>query len=439
MIGASPDAGGFDADELASCLADLARYPRVALAVSGGADSVALMFMVRAWADLRSSSPQVTVLTVDHGLREASASEAVWVENQAAALHFPHQTLIWTGDKPRSGLQAEARRARYALMTAYCGAEGIPAIATAHNRDDQAETLLMRLARGSGLDGLSAMDSVARRDGIDILRPLLAVSRARIEAFLRARGQPWLDDPSNADERYERVRIRRKLKAAQSLGLLPATLALSARRLRRARDALDEAADAFLRANASLHAAGFATLSLPALFAAHEEIALRALARILAVVGAGGDPLRLSKIEAYYAMVRAAPRSATLGGCRLVPKGENLTVLREIGRMPAKAGVAIHPGETLRWDGRFAVTCADDIAGAATLRALGDDGVQAIKAAGGHFDQLPRLMAMTLPSLWIAGRLCYAPFAEFSGHPPHGWSLLSHAEFITVLAGHSRG
>ncbi len=250
---------------------------------------------------------------------------------------FQHETLVWLGEKPHSDLQAEARRARYGLMTAYCRAAAIPAVATAHNCDDQAETFIMRLARGSGLDGLSAMDGISRRDGIDILRPLLTVSRRRIEAFLLRREQQWLEDPSNEDERYERVRIRRKLKAARSLGLSSAKLALSAGRLRRARDALELVTAEFLRAKVSLHEAGFVKLRLPELFEIHEEIALRALARMIAAVGGGSAPLRLSKIETCYQMMRTAPRSATLGGCRLIGKGADITIIREIGRIDVDA------------------------------------------------------------------------------------------------------
>ena len=432
----APDAdsptGVFPEHELASFFANLTGYPRVALAVSGGADSVALMLLVRSWLDARSNGPQITVLTVDHRLRDAAASEAEWVKKEAHALRFQHETLVWLGEKPGSDLQAEARRARYGLMTAYCRAAAIPAIATAHNCDDQAETFIMRLARGSGLDGLAAMKEVSRRNGVDILRPLLMVSRRRIEAFLLRREQQWLDDPSNDDERYERVRIRRKLKAARSLGLSSAKLALSARRLRRARDALELVTAEFLRAKVSLHEAGFAKLRLPELFETHEDIGLRALARAIVAVG-GGAALRLSKMEGWYQMMRTAPRSATLGGCRLIAKGAELTIIREIGRMDVRMDVMcadiIQPGETSLWDGRFLVTHAAEETGAATLRALGADGILAIKDAKGHFDEVPRLAAMTLPSLWVEGKLRYAPFVAFEGPAPDGWSMRSHAKF----------
>jgi tRNA(Ile)-lysidine synthase len=427
--GAELSAGAFLEPELAAIFASWGRYPCLALAVSGGADSVALMLLVRSWLDLAPGGPQITVLTVDHRLRAAAALEAEWVREQAAMLGFQHQTLLWEGEKPRSDLQAAARRARYGLMTAYCRAASIPGLATAHNRDDQAETVLMRLARGSGLDGLCAMEELSRREGIDILRPLLDVSHQRIEAFLLERGQPWLEDPSNDDARHERVRVRRKLKSGQMPALSPVALALSARRLRRAREALDRVTAEFVRAKVSLHEAGFAKLSLAGLFEIDEEIALRALARLILAVGGGNAPLRLSKLEAFYQRMRTVRRSATLGGCRLLARGPSLLVVREIGRIGASATSTIQPGETRLWDGRFTVTHCGAESGAATLRALGADGMRAVKTAGGHFGPLPALTVMALPSLWAGSELEFTPFAEFDGQVPRGWSTLSHAEF----------
>lgn len=430
-----PDIGSCTAvlheHRLAGLFASLAVYSHVALAVSGGADSVALMLMVRKWLDQRSSGPQITIITVDHRLRDAAASEAEWVKRTARELGFQHETLVWSSAKPRAGLQAEARRARYDLMTAFCRAASIAAIATAHTSDDQAETFIMRLARGSGLDGLSAMAEISRRDGIDILRPLLAISRQRIEAFLLAQVQRWLDDPSNDDDRYERVRIRRKLKEAQSLGLSPARLVLSAKRLRRARDALELVTLTFLRAKVSLHEAGFAKLRLPDLFNLPEDIALRALVRMILAVG-GGRTVRLSKIEAYYQMMLVAPGNATLGGCRLIKKDEGLTIMHEIGRMGALSQTAMQPGQTLLWDGRFKITYVGEDTKAAILRPLGIDGMQAVKAAAGYFGPVPRLAAMTLPSLWNDGELCYAPFVKFTGREPDGWRPRSQAEFANA-------
>jgi tRNA(Ile)-lysidine synthase len=427
--------GVFPDSELRAIFAGWSAYPSIALAVSGGADSVSLMLLVRMWLDLtQAACPQITVLTVDHGLRDASAAEAEWVKSIAGALGFRHETLRWDGEKPSADLQAEARRARYALLTGYCREANVPALATAHTSDDQAETVLMRVARGSGVDGLSAMDGVSRRNGIDILRPFLGIPRRRIEAFLRAHGQPWLDDPSNEDDRFERVRVRRMLRAAPSLGLAPAALALSARRLRRARDALDAAATEFLAANASLYPAGYADIGLPQLFHVPEEIGLRALGRTVTVIGGGtGVPLRLSKLEACFEALRNGRRGATLGGCRLLAKADRLLVIREIGRMSRIPAQPVRPGETTIWDGRFTISYAPDEAHPALLRTLDHEGYRAIRAANGHFGKTPGVAALTLPSLWTGATLRYAAFASFAGPPPAGWSTNSRAEFANSL------
>lgn len=428
--------GVFPDRELAAIFAQWVAYPSIALAVSGGADSVALMLLARDWLNAaRGPLPQITVLTVDHALRDGSAAEAQWVKSAAEALGFRHETLRWEGEKPLADLQAEARRARYVLMTGYCRDAGLPALATAHTCDDQAETLLMRLARGSGLDGLAAMDGVSRQNGIDILRPFLGILRRRIETFLRARGQSWLDDPSNDDGRFERVRVRQALRAAPSLGLSTAALALSARRLRRARDALEAATAQFLYASATLHEAGFAEIGLAQLFQAHEEIGLRALGRTITAIGGDHDtPLRLSKLEACLAALRSGQRGATLGGCRLIVKGDRLLAIREIGRMDADAGRPMQPGDTCLWDARFTVSYAAEEATPALLRRLGPEGHRAIRAANGDFGPVPRLAALTLPSLWSGPTLRYVPFASFAGPAPAEWSARSRAAFANALS-----
>jgi tRNA(Ile)-lysidine synthase len=279
------------------------------------------------------------------------------------------------------------------------------------------------------------MDDVFRRTGVDILRPFLGIPRRRIEAFLHAQGQSWLDDPSNDDGRFERVRVRRALRAMPSLGLSPVALALSARRLRRARDALEAATTAFLSAHATLHLAGFAHIGLPHLFEAHEEVGLRALNRMIATVGGDSSaPLRLSKLEACFETLRTARRGATLGGCRLLVKGSALLIIREIGRMDATAERPMLPGGTCLWDARFIVTYGADEPYSAILRPLGADGYRAIKVANGHFGGVPRLAALTLPSLWAAGALRYAPFADFAGGSPAEWSAHSRAQFVNALA-----
>ncbi|MBI4724678.1 MAG: tRNA lysidine(34) synthetase TilS, partial [Rhodomicrobium sp.] len=283
---------------LLSAFSLLETYPSAALAVSGGPDSIALMVLARRWAQLAGRSPSsITVLTVDHGLRPESKEEAAFVGAQAERLGFAHATLAWTEEKPVAGVQAAARRARYGLMTAYCHAHSIGCLVTAHTEDDQAETLLMRLRRGSGADGLAAMARVSERDGVPLVRPLLGLPKARLLAYLRPRGIPFIRDPSNENTTFERVRLRHAMKACEQAGILRPALARSAFRLGRCREALSRTAEDFLEREFRVTTLGEGEISLKAFLALPEEIALRVLADVLALVGGKQVPPRMAKLE----------------------------------------------------------------------------------------------------------------------------------------------
>src|SRR5262245_45128501 len=239
-------------EELAGVFAGLLGHPaaRLALAVSGGSDSVAMMVLFADWLDQGGDIGRHTVLTVDHHLRPTSGAEARRVADRAIALGFRHVVLDWQDLKPPTGLQAAARDARYRLMREYLAAHGMRTLLVGHTRDDQAETLLMRLARGSGLDGLAAMASARDLElpeecgPLRVVRPLLGFSKARLRATLEERGIAWMEDPSNAEPTFERTRWRAACSDLQALGLSSAMLALSARRLERARAALEALTDA---------------------------------------------------------------------------------------------------------------------------------------------------------------------------------------------------
>src|SRR3990170_8867283 len=245
--------------EAEGLLAPLARFPRLALAVSGGPDSLALMQLVARWRDACGAGPELSVLTVDHGLRPGSREEAELVKRIASERGLRHAILTWVvGENRFASLQARARTARYDLMAGYCHAHDIPALVTAHHLDDQAETFLMRLKRGSGLDGLAAIPEKGAWAGIAILRPLLDVPKARLVAPLDAAGIAFVFDPSNLDLRFERVRMRGSADALASLGLTPEASASALPRIRRAREALDHAAQDFLAAHSETSEAGYA-------------------------------------------------------------------------------------------------------------------------------------------------------------------------------------
>src|ERR1700727_3434423 len=175
--------------------ADWKAVPAIVLAVSGGPDSIALMWLAVRWRRALSRGPRLFAVTVDHGLRAEAAREARDVKRLARSLELPHHTLRWTGAKPKTGLPAAARAARYRLLAEAARANGASHILTAHTRDDQAETLLMRMLRGSGIAGLSAMARQTPRDGVMLARPLLNISKVQLVATLKKAKIDFADDP----------------------------------------------------------------------------------------------------------------------------------------------------------------------------------------------------------------------------------------------------
>jgi len=337
----------------------LPKAPRYALAVSGGSDSMGLARLI---ADARESveaiaDADITVLTVDHGLRAAAAEAAARVGRWSRQLGFDHVPLHCRETLPTSWVQAAAREERYRLMTEWCLGQGADVLLVAHTLDDQAETVLMRLARGSGVDGLSAMAPLVVQNGVTVARPLLGVSRNDIRSYLAALDQPWIEDPSNDDVRFERVRVRNALPALADLGLTPQALATTARRLQRARAMLDGAAGQAMSRHVRAYDAGFCVVESALLSAEHEEIVLRVLARCLCAVGGEPYPPRQAALEGLLEALSAGPCRRTLAGCAIGQTDEAITITREAGRMPDQP-LALRAGRPALWDRRFRV-CAD--------------------------------------------------------------------------------
>jgi tRNA(Ile)-lysidine synthase len=419
------------ADEFSTLMARLGPFeggPRLAVAVSGGADSMALTLLAAAWTAVAGGT--LTALTVDHRLRPAAAEEAAQVAAWLGGRGIAHRTLRLPTPLPAKGVQAAARAARYRQLESWCAEAGVLHLLLAHNLEDQAETLLLRLARGSGLDGLAGMAPVSERAACRVLRPLLEVPRARLEATLRQAGQGWIEDPSNRDPAYLRVRLRRAEAVLEEAGLGAARLAATAARLGRARAALEAGVAALLARAALVHPAGFVRLDPAALKAAPEEIGLRALAAVLALVGGALYPPRLERLERLYREIPAGIGGGrTLGGCRVLARRGRLLVCRE----PAAVAppVPALPGGTIHWDGRFCLylpTTAPDGLSLGALGAARLDVVPALPAAART--GLPALRddrsVAAVPALgyvregfgdgWLAGlRLFFRPSRPLSG------------------------
>lgn len=303
----------------------------IAVAVSGGGDSVALMHLLAAYARARKRKAPV-VLTVDHGLRKSSSKDARQVAAWAKKAGLTAHVLSWHGAKPKSGVEAAAREARYRLMGDWLTRHKIATLYVGHTIDDQAETFLLRLARGSGLDGLAAMGPrapwpVAGFANLSVARPLLGLARSDLRAWLQARGQTWLDDPMNEDDAFDRVKIRRAGKALADLGLTVPRLAAAASHLARARVALESVTGAVLaRATARPphkgHKDQAGLLLAPAvLAAAPREVGLRALAALLMAVSGQAYRPRFEALERLFDRLTAGTlgKGANLHGCHIGP------------------------------------------------------------------------------------------------------------------------
>lgn len=396
--------------------------PLVAVAVSGGADSLCLALLAHDWA--REREGEAVALTVDHGLRPDSAAEAEQVGRWLAGQGMRHVILRWQGDKPDSDIQAQARAARYRLLQQWCAAHGVLHLLLAHHQDDQAETLLLRLARGSGVDGLSAMAPVSESFSVRLLRPLLTVPHARLTATLSARGKRWIEDPSNRNPAYARVRMRTLMPSLTEEGMTAERLAATARRLGRARAALEDmVADAAARW-VEPHPAGYAVVDPAAFRSGTEEVAMRLLARLLQAIGGGAYAPRQERLAALYGrLCRGLDNAATLGGCRLDLWQGRLLICREAGRMAPP--LPLMPGAEQVWDGRFRVKVADSAPSGLTLGGLGVTGWNRVARLlrPRRLPALPAPMRATLPALYDQQGLCAVPHLGYNQSSAAGSAL----------------
>mgnify|MGYP001809907465 CR=1 FL=1 len=394
-----------DFPPLLDALGPFESSPHIAVAVSGGADSMALALLAQGWARQRGGT--AIALTVDHGLRVEAADEARQVGEWLGRRGMAHHILRWNGAKPTGDIQATARAARYGLLAAWCRAAGVLHLLLAHHLEDQAETVLLRLGRGSGVDGLAAMAAVTERAEMRLLRPLLTVPRARLAATLRAAGQDWIEDPSNANPAYSRVRLRALLPELGAEGLTAERLAATARRLGRARTALEHHVATAAAAHVTLHPAGWAELDAAAL-EQPDEIVLRLLARLL--MGVSGRPYgpRLERLESLLTALRRRDGGRSLAGCLIEPHPRRIRIMRE----PAAVAppLTVRGGDVVLWDGRFRIAIDGPAEASARVQALGRAGwADLTRAHGSGATRPPAAVRETLPALVDDGGILAVP------------------------------
>lgn len=355
-----------DSSQFDSCFSGLEGFDRVALAVSGGSDSTAMLYLVQQWNARQNYKTALTVLSVDHGLRAEAASECMQVAAWCKALKLPHVTLKWLGEKPVSGLQAKARQARYDLMTEWCLAQNVTVLLTAHTADDQAETVVMRRTRTSSLKSLAGIWPSRDWNGVRVMRPLLSARRKELRDFLLAQNSTWIDDPSNSDQRYERVRVRAELAENASA----ANSAMEAQQLVAA---VRDMAAHWIEAHVNISELGLLCFPRDALATIEGEVADEVLVGLLQINGASYFPELKQRQSLLSWLQDENGARRTLGGLVFAKRRDEILVAREPGRISMLPVTIPLSGEVI-WDGRFLVKGP----------------VGAVIEAAGKFREIPR-------------------------------------------------
>jgi tRNA(Ile)-lysidine synthase len=408
-------------------------HPVIAVAVSGGPDSLALLLLIDRWTRERGGT--AIALTIDHGLRPDSASEAAQVGAWATARGIPHAALPWAGEKPRSGIQDAARQARYRLLTEACAARGILHLALAHHADDQAETVLFRRERGSGPAGLAGMAASRSLGAVRMIRPLLGWPKSALTQTCRHFRQDFVEDPSNRSDRFARTNLRRRLADDKDLrrSLLTETGIAASRRA----DDDVRLAEALARI-AEIRPDGLALLDRAAFLSAAADTRRAILAATLRTVGGNAfapEADAVGRLDAALAVPDFA--GASLAGCIVRSWQGRMLVCREPKRIAPPQPLA--EGVWQRWDGRF-MARASGANESLTIGALGSQFYTALRR--GRDVPVPAVAGAGLPAIRLDGRVVAVPSIgwaesdcpEVELHYSPLWPLSSET-FTVVSAG----
>lgn len=406
---------------------NLRSFNNVVIAVSGGSDSLALLHLAYLWhtKTLKKHRLRLICVTINHGLREEAKSEMLQVREWTIALGVEHRSINWQGKKPISAIQDYARTARYQLLKDLVfRLPGKSIVLTGHTCDDQAETLLMRLARGSGVEGIAGIAKSTSMYGYSLLRPLLDLSRAELQRYLKSNKTIWLNDPSNESLAFERVRIRKQLPSRKALGLGNIALSRTAVRMARANSALDQITDQILRDivlnNSNLTRYGIFTWEYNYQELPH-EIAIRILRRVIHLLGGQKDVPSLNKTEKLFLNISMDQfRGATLAGCRVfrekIQNRSHILIFREKGRFGLPCLKFHHAPKTITWDRRFRIRLGKIEGKEISIEAVGSNLSilrKTCKSIGADNYQIPSVALTTLPGLYIESEIVAVPNLEW--------------------------
>ncbi len=392
---------------------------QIAVAVSGGRDSMALTHLCKQWC--QTNQIKLITLTVDHQLRRASKTEAQTVNQWMQDQNIEHHILTWRGKKPKTGIQEKARQARYQLLLKKCYALGVQHLFIGHHKEDQAETIIMRLEHGSDIAGLIGIKPISKRGDIRIIRPLLKFTRQEITDYCQKSHIDYIDDPSNEKTEYKRISWRKQIASLPDKQKFIDGLTLSSQRISRANDALEYYSNISHKNCVEYAPEGYANLNLSKIIEYPDAIALKVLRRMIDFVGGCSKPVKLLQIEQLYDLLKqpSSFEGATLGGCITEWHAKHpqyqLLFIREERNLPREITIK---KENLLWDDRFLInvpaTIYQNIEYDVTVSALGTNGLVQIKdILANNRRKINKTILKTMPCIKLKERILAVPLLDF--------------------------
>ena len=390
---------------------------KIAIAVSGGVDSMVLMNLAKESDFLNDKN--VFILVVDHDLRAESKQEAKFVKNEAKKIGFPTRILKWKGSKPNKRIQEEARNKRYSLLINFCRENNINNLYLAHHLDDQIETFLFRMFRGSGLQGLTSFSSSYERNGLTLIRPLIDTPKSELISYARRKKINWVEDPSNENQKYDRVKLRKVLPLIYKEGFDKKVFLKSVKKLRLANQALDQITKEFVLQYVIINKNISVFIKKELFLTAPEDVQLRVLQ----------NTIRIFSGERYYSpnylkilnLMNWARNdndisAKTLGGTIFRKRKGGLILYKEVKKLNDIKPIKLSKSKYKAWDNRFLIKINKSVKG--EISYLGNEGVKILKSkkilGKKGFNGIPLTALYSIPAMWDGKRLISAPFFDYS-------------------------
>jgi len=392
-------------NQISNIFSPLIKKKKIALAVSGGRDSNALMLLISKWVSIKVLNIEVHVLTINHKLRKESDKECLQVSKIAKSYGFKHKIIPWIHKEIKTSIQELAREARYELMCDYLKKYEIDVLLTGHTLDDQVETFIMRLSKGSGLDGLRSIQKERNIGNITLHRPFLGITRSITTKILEYSNKEWIDDPYNDDLRFERIKIRKNLHYLENLNISHESIYKSINRLTRSQEAIKDTVDTLFSDLVEINNLGYLTIKRPQIDNIHEDLIIRILQRCLRIVS-GGKRVSLSSLEMAYNDIVRIKKSKTINGCIIKVLSDKYVVAREVRDFKS---MHLKSGDEITWDNRFNILLKSSANDALTIKNLGSSNYLKSYCQNTYFENLPNYIINALPGGFIKDKLVLLP------------------------------